>query len=675
MAHDLSFEVDINVINHLGVGLYSSTPAALAELVANSWDAEAHKVEITIDSDENVIVIEDDGHGMSVEELKAKFLTVGYSRRHSGTKGKSKNNLRYVMGRKGIGKLAIFALAGSVQITTQSQGEEPVAFEINVEQFKKDIENKKAYKLQEIEDDKPFLKGYGTRIALFDVPVGLNKTPSFLRTRLARRFAVLGSDHEFQMFINDKEVTLEDRQVYKNIQFLWSFDESTKQQVRSLSQNIASIKDNESLEDVPCISDLNSVISVETGDKEKPVEHFEITGYIASVEKPSQLGKGEDSANMLSIFANGKVFAENLFASDITSARHYQNYLVGEIHADFLDRDEIDRATANRESIKKDDSRYKALLAFIRLSLLEVDKLWDEWRIALGLEKGNPLSDVIIEWLEGLQDKRDIKTAKKLVSGIQKATFYEDEVKNLEVKKRLLSNAIVGFEKLRMTNRLDELEEVTDIFSPEFAAIFSTLSDLEETAFAEITRERLAVITRFKDIVDNTASLEKVAHKYLFDNLWLLDPTWDRVTGRAEMEKTLTTYLKNKYPDSTGARLDISYRTSSSRHVVVELKKPSKTVTFDEVSAQVRKYRIAITEYYKQKEPNKAIPELDIFVLVKKTPVSFDESDREALQKQRATILTYEQLINDAYNAYEEYLQAHKRINPIETTLTKLRSV
>ena len=85
-THDFSFDVDINVINHLGVGLYSSTPAALAELVANAWDADAEEVIIKINDNENYIVIEDDGHGMSVDALKSKFLKVGYTRRNSHEK-------------------------------------------------------------------------------------------------------------------------------------------------------------------------------------------------------------------------------------------------------------------------------------------------------------------------------------------------------------------------------------------------------------------------------------------------------------------------------------------------------------------------------------------------------------------------------------------------------------
>jgi len=31
--------IDLNVLNHLGIKLYSSIPAVLSEAVANAWDA------------------------------------------------------------------------------------------------------------------------------------------------------------------------------------------------------------------------------------------------------------------------------------------------------------------------------------------------------------------------------------------------------------------------------------------------------------------------------------------------------------------------------------------------------------------------------------------------------------------------------------------------------------
>ena len=43
--------LSLNVLNHLGLGLYSNIPAVLSEAVANAWDADAENVSIMIDKE------------------------------------------------------------------------------------------------------------------------------------------------------------------------------------------------------------------------------------------------------------------------------------------------------------------------------------------------------------------------------------------------------------------------------------------------------------------------------------------------------------------------------------------------------------------------------------------------------------------------------------------------
>ena len=56
--------IELGVLDHLGLNLYSNIPAVLAEAVANAWDADATEVVIAIDRDEQTITILDNGHGM-----------------------------------------------------------------------------------------------------------------------------------------------------------------------------------------------------------------------------------------------------------------------------------------------------------------------------------------------------------------------------------------------------------------------------------------------------------------------------------------------------------------------------------------------------------------------------------------------------------------------------------
>lgn len=665
--HNLTLNVDLNVINHLGVGLYSSTPAALTELVANAWDADATEVRITVDAGNRKIIIEDDGHGMDVDSIKSKFLNVGYSRRRHSSKEKySDSGNRRVMGRKGIGKLAMFALADHIEITSQIKEGNVVGFKIDVPKLRQSLEQGENIVLDEF-DGQLLKNGSGTRIVLDQVLKGLKTTEGYLRVKLARRFSILGSTHGFNVFLNDKEITKADRGIYEHVQFLWAFDQDSYDTVTALAKNIASLPNEDDVlsEKEICIKMLNANVNFEGNA-------YPIKGYIASVFLPANLGSKEDTANILSIFANGRVFAENVL-SEASSAKYYQNYLVGEIHADFLDEDDTDRATASREAIKRDDPKYQALLGFIRTTLVDIGDQWDDWRTLLGLNPDDKNNLAVIEWLSTLKDKRDLALAKKIMTSIQNASVHPDDIKNAEGKKILFRGAIIGFEKLRLRKQLDRLANITDVLSAEFAAIFSSLSEVEESAYAEITAQRLEVIKKFKNIVNDPASLEKVAQKYLFDHLWLLDPSWDRVSGRAEMEKTLTEHIKRACPDSTGARLDITYRSSSGRHIVVELKKPKKTnLKYVDLYEQVRKYRIAVEQYYKDKLPNAPQPPLDIYLLISKTPASFGEEDRKSLAQQNGRIITYQQLITDAINAYQSYLDIKEHTGKLESILAKI---
>ncbi|HHQ4752315.1 TPA: ATP-binding protein, partial [Aeromonas veronii] len=114
---NFEIKIDYNVLNHLGMSLYSNTPAVLTEIISNAWDADAEKVTIDLEPSLNKVTIIDDGIGMTEDDIVNKFLNVGYARRDKGF-AKSETKDRQVMGRKGIGKLAMFSLAHEIEVHT-----------------------------------------------------------------------------------------------------------------------------------------------------------------------------------------------------------------------------------------------------------------------------------------------------------------------------------------------------------------------------------------------------------------------------------------------------------------------------------------------------------------------------------------------------------------------------
>src|SRR5580692_9772709 len=96
------------IIDHLGIQMYQSPTAAIAEMIANSWDADATLVEIDIPQRvgaDSTISVKDDGNGMTFQECQDRFLNVGYCRRGKSATESSLGG-RPVLGRKGIGKFA-----------------------------------------------------------------------------------------------------------------------------------------------------------------------------------------------------------------------------------------------------------------------------------------------------------------------------------------------------------------------------------------------------------------------------------------------------------------------------------------------------------------------------------------------------------------------------------------
>lgn len=122
----LSFEEDYI---HRTVGSVTQNPEnALTELIANAWDAGARNVLITIPEKENEkIIIEDDGIGMTAGEFSKRWMTLSYNRlKNQGINVEFPNGIdgitRKAYGRNGIGRHSIFCFSNSYHIDTWKDG-------------------------------------------------------------------------------------------------------------------------------------------------------------------------------------------------------------------------------------------------------------------------------------------------------------------------------------------------------------------------------------------------------------------------------------------------------------------------------------------------------------------------------------------------------------------------
>lgn len=644
--------IDLQVLKHLGIGLYSNVPAVVSEMVANAYDADATKVTITIGDEE--IVIEDDGLGMNVEDANKKFLTVGYDKRASG-ETKTPKHGRDPMGRKGIGKLSAFAIAGQVEVrsikTDPKTGKEigRAAFVMDVDEIETKAKAKKPYRPPRLNDsDNKMPKAKGTRIVLRELKRKRSVNADYVRINLARRFSILGN--QIRVIVNGKEVTPAERQYWDKLQFVWGLGDGPSYR---MAKDGKKVRKSEVLTDIVSIAGLFN---------EK------VHGWIGTVYLPKDLKDGDFDNNGIVVMARGKLVHENLLSFARTS-RIFAEYIVGEINANWLDIDtETDIATSDRQSLKEDEPRFSALRIYLKDRLEYIADNWTEWRKEVGLKDAVQRHPVLQKWLEDMKpDNR--KHAEKLISTIEGMP-----VSDQEDKKELLKHGIMAFETLALKGNIAALSEMQVVDAKSLSKIMSSMEDLEVAHYYQVAKTRWTVLKQVEKLVDRNEK-EKFLQEKIYRNMWLMDVGWERATHEVRKEKRFTKKLKAEKlgidRNQHLSRYDIKYLTVSGKDLIVELKRSGRRLTVPEILKQVRKYAEIMIILAKETDAS-LTPNFDIIVLVGNLPSGYSRSDAEALKPYRAQIMTYEGLIDHARATYGDYLERQKKIERIQKLVDSL---
>lgn len=635
-----SLTIDLNVLDHLADGLYSSVAAVLTESVANAWDADAKTVRLDLNVDKDRIVLVDDGVGMDVKAVNERYLRVGYRRRDAS--GERTEELdRPVMGRKGIGKLSLFSIADEVRIETRRRGNEIVGLVIDVEELREkmkasgpEVYHPRAVAPKYSEE----LSDRGTVIVLSKLKKSrLRETkPESLRRRLARRFSVVGRE-DFRVRVNNVEVTSRDREDLKFVQYAWVF-EGTDFSMPDDSKK-------------PKQFDLRARADGWPSERK-------VSGWIGTVDRPRQLATPEGNLNSVIVLSRGRLVQEDMLPK-ISGAGLFTKYVTGQIVADWLDETgEEDIVTSDRQRLREDDERVGALITFLRDRMNEIGSQWTELR---NQDKTDELRDRyprIDEWLRKLNNGWR-KKADKLLGRIAAMEIESDDEER--DRKELVRHAIYGFERLRLRGDPEALEAALQEGTDALLKLLSARDSLEAALYRDIVNNRLEAVSEFSKL-QNDDVREKVLQKYLFDHLWLLDPSWDRATGDEAMEEQLRLLPEFADEDTTKdkyGRIDIRYRTVSGKAVLVELKRASVKPTSGQLLDQVEKYHEALKAKFHER--------FEVVIVLGWKPENAENAVSSVMPGSK--VLTYNELIVRAKQAYSEYLDRSRKIDFIDGIL------
>lgn len=385
---------DPQTIKHLGLRMYSTLAPALAEIISNSYDADATNVTVTLieeNGNPKEIRIKDDGEGLSHDEISNKFLVIGRNRRDDDGDKPSAKYKRLPTGKKGLGKLALFGLAKTITVTTVQAGK------LNelVLDWDDLMAARGSYHPKATIINKDTKSSDGTVISM----TGLKRKTSFdfagLADSLSRIFLF---DDTFNLLIESPSgdrISIDNKRRYSllNKEFDWTLESPLL---------------------VPNESEYAGKIRGQLLTSEKPIT-------------PSSGLRG------ITLFSRGKLVNAPEFFSSSTSSHFYQ-YLTGWISVDFIDLIDDDVISTNRQSIDWEHTEMAKLRNFLSGIVSQINA---DWRKRRKEKKSTDLKEKTgidaEKWVNTLPDdiKEDTKQIIETLGGEDALEKYTPIIKAL----------------------------------------------------------------------------------------------------------------------------------------------------------------------------------------------------------------------------------------------------
>ncbi len=631
------FRLDIasGMLESLGLNMYTSIGKSLSEFVANAFDADSTKVEISIPF-ENIdaereklrasakaevetgirekftvlvdplpnhiqISIADDGHGMLPVEIKNKLLVVSRNRRKGSDR--SESGARFVMGRKGLGKLAGFGTAEKVTIRSKRTGATfATEFMMDYREIEGEQQLSKNTFQAEYAENQP-TEAHGTAITLSALRCdSLKATEGTVRDVLAQNFAIQGDD--FQIFLNGTRV------VEPLAEYEFIYPREDERDSSGYGAGVVNVNDMFSFP-------IRYQVRFRARDTDLP-------------EVKDEHGNTLKRGSLPTAMRGARIYCNNRLAAGPTLLKlhtgmhnfHSQAYMECIVHADDIDRQTVDHIGTNRADLKGDSEVVEALrdsvTEIMRIALYEHSKFRN--KVAEKLVEDDPASKMMLSVLGDLSP--EIRTSSRKLLQTLAASQGVNSKLYREAAPLLLQSMNTG----QVLAKLIELEQ--DPKSIQILAVnLLELARIENADVLKLYRGRRRGIEGLRKLVDQARSnwkkgkrFENELHGLLKENPWLIGPEFSRYLTSdkplGDVAKALTDKLKidEASPEleatvdgeiaDQDTRPDLVFVMSDGSNpnsvVVVELKTPNYPLKHEHL-VQLQQYMLHVEEWLTSK--------------------------------------------------------------------------
>lgn len=656
----LTIEVAPNIVQDLGLNLYTSAARALVEFVANAYDADSPDASIALDEaqiasarrvvkqewelekakresgdwdgDEAMvplelrtlpedieIVIQDHGHGMSRDDLQKKFLVVSRRRREEEHQTRSPDG-RILMGRKGLGKLAGFGVAQRVVVLSRKKGEDE-ATRITLDYEK--LLNKE--RLKEVEVPTETLDGrgevdpYGTRIILSKLVYDPVKSrAATIGNAIADHFSLIDPG-EFRIQLNGDLVEPAARA------FAYAYPE-------------------------PSLAPTELVEHSYTAEDGQEIA-FQ---YRIRFRKREQHLQSRERG--IRVYANRRLAAAPDLLDLKTGIHGHRNthYLDGIVHADFIDEQPVDYIATDRQTLRWEAPLLEEMRSFLTE---QMQVACNEYQKTIDTESKNVVKND--EFTNGVIDESSLPPHRKRLAWKVATVLnlaFDDGIESDEYKTQL-PILVSGIGQGGLLKAIADLASGDRPDLHELVARVTELTAREFGDFIPVVQGRINGIEALRHLYTSTdfkkANNEDELHELLERCPWLIDPTFTQFLTSNQTENELNQRLAAhlKVADATPADYDKTAKKESEefgtnkrpdlvfllsntglhRVVIVELKAPN-TPLHNEHLTQLKGYIRRAKAWLKAEGGDKAKCSVQGFLIGSKSDPDIHQEKVEQLR-------------------------------------------
>ncbi len=548
-------QIQGGMLEALGINMYTSIGKCLVEFIANAYDSDSPTVEVAIPydrigtsrkaaraaareaaaaaghdgfsvlvaplPDEVEIVITDAGHGMSPEDVRTKFMPINRKRRIDDegreTRMTSESGRRFVMGRKGLGKLAGFGAAEIVEIRTKRRGETfATTFVMELEKLRN------SHNVGEVEIPATYEEGLpaedqGTTVRLRRLKCdAVKQSPGVISETIASAFFGV-EPADFRVAINGEHV----RETSAAYEFTFAPDAGSDGFARQTFH----------IEDVGPVH-FDYVVKFRAREKD-PSDHSLAFGSLPAAKRGARIYCNNRLAAGPSLLAL-KTGMHNFYATD---------YMECLVRADDIDRRTIDLINTNRTQLREDNEVVQTLIESVTAVMAKAivaHAAWRERKVEATIDaKVSATPD--LQWIGHLP-----ATQRRAARNLLKVVAFNHDVDSPEFRE-LAPNLLNAVTAQDVMMRLIELR--TD--PRDLAIIALRLKDLGDVERGQVLshyRGRRDAITAVAKLAEDgelakagDPRTEKRLHALLKANPWLVRPDLSRhVASDVAMTTTLS---------------------------------------------------------------------------------------------------------------------------------------